>query len=768
MSFLGIAFLLASPLIALPIILHFWDRRRNVEIQWGAMQFLRNAQSQQSKARKLKEWLQLLCRVAALAALIFALARPLIPGAWLGAKMRTETIVLIDNSMSTSRTVGDQTRLDQLIGIAKSTIQSQSHDNSVRVLTVSPKPTWVTPAPVSVDSVSINHVYEQIDQINATQDPGEIITGLLAAVQAERDPLFQLREIVVITDSQRSTWPVEDAPIWDRLQKQIAESDIQVDVRVVGWAEVESESNNVAVTEVAPSRPVVGIDRLVSFSATIQNFGDRPTESTKVDWYQDGKLIESLDVPAIQPMAKQSVTWDHSFDSGGAHTVECKLQVDDAVDNDNRAATVVQTVLRVPVLMVDGGDGFSETDQDSYFPSAALGRVAGSDQSSWQSVFDPRNVSPQQLATMDLSEYRAIVIPNMQSMSDLAIEQTSDFVRQGGGLWVGLGPRTDITWFNDRFFADGDGLSPIRLDDVVEDDAEAPATLINPYLGTHPATRQLIDQERLDIGDVRVKSRLRFDQQTVRPDLAVLLGLTNGQPLAVERTFGRGRVIVQAIPLRLQWSELVQSQAFVVMVQDWLAYITEPSASQHNLSPGQPIALRLRDATHLSATLKKPSGEPIDLTGQQDGDEVSFHTTRTSASGLYELELGLSGRKIPFVVQRDSAESNLAAISTQEKAKIAERFEYQRDLNPDGQVPTATLPIWPILLMGLVGLIVAELLLSGLITRQRFSVDTVGSTTSETGIESTPVPTGFGSPATQRDSEKASGASKQAKESVLS
>ena len=86
MSFLSIAFLAALPIIALPILLHFFDRRRKVEIPWGAMQFLRAAETKRSSARKLKEWLLLLCRVLALAALVLALARPLVPAGFFGTK----------------------------------------------------------------------------------------------------------------------------------------------------------------------------------------------------------------------------------------------------------------------------------------------------------------------------------------------------------------------------------------------------------------------------------------------------------------------------------------------------------------------------------------------------------------------------------------------------------------------------------------------------------------------------------------------------------
>ena len=100
MGFESIIFLTALPLAAVPLLLHFFDRRRAVVIEWGAMQFLQEAATRRTSARRLKEWLLLLLRIAALAVLIMALAQPLLRGNWFGTTDRKETIVVLDNSMS--------------------------------------------------------------------------------------------------------------------------------------------------------------------------------------------------------------------------------------------------------------------------------------------------------------------------------------------------------------------------------------------------------------------------------------------------------------------------------------------------------------------------------------------------------------------------------------------------------------------------------------------------------------------------------------------
>ena len=67
------------------------------------------AATRKTSARRLKQWLLLMLRVLALLALILALAQPKLPGNWLGSTNRSETVLVIDNSLSTLRAVDDTT-----------------------------------------------------------------------------------------------------------------------------------------------------------------------------------------------------------------------------------------------------------------------------------------------------------------------------------------------------------------------------------------------------------------------------------------------------------------------------------------------------------------------------------------------------------------------------------------------------------------------------------------------------------------------------------
>src|SRR5579872_295970 len=144
MSFLGLTFLLALPLAAVPVLLHLFDRRRRVVIEWGAMQFLVQAARRRTSARRLREWLLLLLRTLAILCLVLALARPLVHSPWSGAGERREHVLVIDNSLSMMRTADRGSLYDAAIQAAGELLDGLPPGDTVRVLLASPYPVWMS------------------------------------------------------------------------------------------------------------------------------------------------------------------------------------------------------------------------------------------------------------------------------------------------------------------------------------------------------------------------------------------------------------------------------------------------------------------------------------------------------------------------------------------------------------------------------------------------------------------------------------------------
>src|SRR5215208_7103311 len=151
MSFLSAAFLLALPLIAVPIAIHLYRGRRRDVVLWGAMQFLAVAVTKGRRMERLEEMLLMALRLAAVAALVLALARPMIRSTWLGHSTEREMVLILDNSMSMSRLVGGKSAVDEMRKKASDVVDSLSNADGVQVLLAAGSE-WATAEPIAADA----------------------------------------------------------------------------------------------------------------------------------------------------------------------------------------------------------------------------------------------------------------------------------------------------------------------------------------------------------------------------------------------------------------------------------------------------------------------------------------------------------------------------------------------------------------------------------------------------------------------------------------
>ena len=248
--FISTAFLVALPLVAVPILLHLFDRRRNVVIEWGAMQFLMEAKAEQSNARRLKQWLLVAMRVLALAALVFALAQPLLPASWFGTSKRTETVLILDNSMSMMRVAGDNTLFDQAVQRAVDRVEATELGDSVRILLASPYPIWATTGNVRVDNHSRERVTAKLQELRPTSGRSDLLSALFTAVQTEVDPTQTSREILLLTDGQSSDWTIADEASWVRFRDVLQKAAIPTQLDVVQLQSESTASHNLSLIHI--------------------------------------------------------------------------------------------------------------------------------------------------------------------------------------------------------------------------------------------------------------------------------------------------------------------------------------------------------------------------------------------------------------------------------------------------------------------------------------------------------------------------------------
>ena len=103
MAFLTPLFLAALAGLAIPVLLHLIQKERKNVVHFPSLMFLRRIPYQSVQRRRIRHWFLLLMRLAALALIVLAFARPFFRRQDLGAAAASgarEVVILLDRSYS--------------------------------------------------------------------------------------------------------------------------------------------------------------------------------------------------------------------------------------------------------------------------------------------------------------------------------------------------------------------------------------------------------------------------------------------------------------------------------------------------------------------------------------------------------------------------------------------------------------------------------------------------------------------------------------------
>ena len=112
MSFLNPLFLFGLAAAAVPILIHLFTRKRPRETRFPSLEFLTEVNRSEIRRLRLRQWLLLLLRTLAVAALALAMSRPALRGtAGLARSASTTVVALVDRSGSMGAMAADGTLL---------------------------------------------------------------------------------------------------------------------------------------------------------------------------------------------------------------------------------------------------------------------------------------------------------------------------------------------------------------------------------------------------------------------------------------------------------------------------------------------------------------------------------------------------------------------------------------------------------------------------------------------------------------------------------
>jgi hypothetical protein len=261
--------------------------------------------------KKLRRSLLLLLQLAALAALVFALARPLLQMRSLASG---STVIIIDSTASMSaRDEGTGSRLERAKGLARDMVAGLSGSDRAAVIESSSRVS--VRSGLTADQAALKAA---IDEIKETDAAGNLTDAVRLAEQiarTERDA-----GIVVISDGASPQLASDLGPSSDQAR--------HVALRFVRVGQGAANLGIVAMN----ARPAASSARQELF-ASIANFGDRE-QTFAVELRLDGKLADARSL-SVQANDRTALLFDALPQTGGL--AELRLNAEDDLASDNVA-----------------------------------------------------------------------------------------------------------------------------------------------------------------------------------------------------------------------------------------------------------------------------------------------------------------------------------------------------------------------------------------------------------------------------------------------
>jgi hypothetical protein len=283
MSFLQPMLLLAMPLVALPIIIHLINQRRYQTVRWAAMMFLLAANRMSRGYARIRQWLIMAMRMAAIATLIFAISRPL-AGGWLGLAgggRADTTFVLVDRSPSMQQTgTGGGSKLET--GLAQLS----------RTLATLGSARWVL-----IDSTTNRpRELESIDELARVPSTGasSASADIAGMLQTARDYIKANKvgrtEVWICSDDRANDWG-PDSGRWQALRDEFQQFPQGVRFHLLAYPQAAQRNLSVQVTGVRRQKTGDSAELLVSLKLTRQDGGEG-RETVPVHFEIDGARSE--------------------------------------------------------------------------------------------------------------------------------------------------------------------------------------------------------------------------------------------------------------------------------------------------------------------------------------------------------------------------------------------------------------------------------------------------------------------------------------------
>lgn len=698
-----------------PLILHLLSRARYRNVDWGAMMFLVDAGMRQQQTARLRQWILLFLRMAIVALLAMALARPVVSAAGWGAAPtngQSSVVIVLDCSLSMAyKPPGtNRSRFDAARDITIRLLSGLRSGDRVTVIRAG-DPSAGTPGDPLPDTQRIASEIAELKPSVGAADLAESLSAAMGLLERQNGD----RQLYLVCDTQASNWKSVTTDFARAWRERTRLSPVQFSIFPVGDA-----GENVFVESLSlTSAPVVEAST-IEVDVILRN--ESPIARTGVAFsVRDGAADRqpppgvvhraTVDLP---PSSSKTVRFPTTFPAG-EQLLTASLDTPAGLPADDQLAFVFDALPPINVLVISGDERTGPFRSESDFFRAALAPFKSAGKPG-ASIAAMDVLAADKWTETDLAGRQVVVLANVAELSSQQGRAIEQFVSVGGGLLIAPGSLTRVDQFNATLYRQGSGALPVQL--VAAMPADAQSTSLATIDKLHPIFRFL---EGRDAVSVRTSFWRHFPlavDAPRSPSPRVLASYTSGQPFLVELPFARGRVLLLTTPIDNDWSDLPLTKFYLPFVQSMVRYLATDASTDRNVELG--AELRLESIERPASgewIVRRPDGtsETVPATSAGSGWELRYD--RTTQAGVYLVEAKLAAGPIQkrFVVRSPRQESNLTALEPQRWEELEEELEFDR-LEPTAAVVANVSSggrggreLWAMLLGGVLVLSMVEL-----------------------------------------------------------
>lgn len=700
-------FLAGAAAIAVPILIHLFNRRRFRTVEWAAMDFLLEAQRKNRRRILIENLILLALRCLTVFLIGLVLARPFLPSQWTGGLLGSndfERIVILDDSLSMQASQDNVTAFDAAKESLARMIRALATDrgnNTLTILTTTAPQERIRNGSV-VNAATQDELLAEINTLEPSAKAGDMSAALQEVEQyLASQPKNINRMVYVLSDMRDRDWnapaPGDGAgqpkQVLERIAK-VASGCFVVDVGQGG-------DENLIVQEVRTEGLLIaGVEQ--RFEVVVANPSTREVEDVEVRLYVGDATPLVREIESIPAEGTASATFNYTFvaptgesSDGGVKLPPVRLRAEahstrpDIADRllvDSQTVFPVRLLEGIPVLLVDGDPSAVYGRAETFFLRRAL-----APRGEFRSGVAVQVATETELDSIPLDRYQVIFLCNVFRLSDERIAALEEWVRGGGSLVLAPGDQVEEEEFNRKLYRGGAGLAPFELRGILGDETEDRWVHYTIEDVNHPAFKVFEGAGNPFLKEVKI---FRYwntatpAQNNLGLSIPVRLSDLDHSIAVAEKPFGRGRVCAFALTLDGDWTNWPDDPSFLFCMQELVRHLAGGNASSGLVRVSEPIKQWIDLTQHrVEASIARPDAKKISVQAAAvdpepaAGSEPPLVTpvknqTRwridyatTDLPGFYEIELtGVEGGEetLLFAANVDPTEGHLRRINESE------------------------------------------------------------------------------------------------------